>query len=57
MIPRVKPEGMLFGKPVSTPQQVRGMLYPDHALGVEKSALLRAGANCYLPLLLEFAWP
>jgi hypothetical protein len=27
MIPRVKPEGMLFGKPVSTPQQVRGTLF------------------------------
>jgi hypothetical protein len=26
MIPRVEPEGMLFGKPVST--------FPDHALGV-----------------------
>jgi hypothetical protein len=27
MIPRVKPEGMLFGKPVSTPHHVRGMLF------------------------------
>jgi hypothetical protein len=32
MIPRVKPEGMLFGKPDSTPDQVRGRLFPDHAL-------------------------
>jgi len=27
MIPRVKPEGMLFGKPVSTPDHVRGKLF------------------------------
>jgi len=27
MIPRVKPEGMLFGKPVSTLHRVRGMLF------------------------------
>ena len=33
MIPRVGPEGMLFGKPASTPDQVRGRLFPDHALG------------------------
>src|SRR5215211_2460691 len=32
MIPRVEPEGMLFGKPVPTPHQVRGRLFPDHAL-------------------------
>src|SRR6478672_8634143 len=33
MIPRVGPEGMLFGKPASTPDQVRGRLFPDDALG------------------------
>ena len=27
MIPRVGPEGMLFGKPASTPDQVRGRLF------------------------------
>jgi hypothetical protein len=32
MIPRVKPEGMLFRKPVPTPDQVRGKLFRDHAL-------------------------
>src|SRR5262249_48873618 len=32
MIPRVEPEGMLFRKPVSTPDQVRGRLFRDHAL-------------------------
>src|SRR5262249_24463204 len=32
MIPRVEPEGMLFRKPVSTPDQVRGKLFRDHAL-------------------------
>jgi hypothetical protein len=40
MIPRVKPEDMLFGEPVSTPDYVRGGLFPDHALGsvVERKA-------------------
>src|SRR5262245_53996314 len=28
----VRAEGMLFRKPVSTPDQVRGMLFWDHAL-------------------------
>src|SRR5262249_34416253 len=32
MIPRVEPEGMLFRKPASTPDQVRGRLFRDHAL-------------------------
>src|SRR3954451_6535599 len=36
MIPRVEPEGMLFRKPVPTPDQVRdqvrGRLFRDHAL-------------------------
>src|SRR5262245_46310020 len=32
MIPRVEPEGMLFRKPASTPDQVRGELFRDHAL-------------------------
>jgi hypothetical protein len=32
MIPRVEPEGMLFREPVSTPDQVRGRLFRDHAL-------------------------
>jgi hypothetical protein len=32
MIPRVKPEGMPFRKPVLTPDQVRGRLFRDHAL-------------------------
>src|SRR5262245_8315769 len=32
MIPRVEPEGMLFRKPVSTPDRVRGRLFRDHAL-------------------------
>ena len=32
MIPPVKPEGMLFRKPVSTPDHVRGRLFRDHAL-------------------------
>jgi hypothetical protein len=33
MIPRVKPEGMLFGKPDSTHRvKARGQAFPDHAL-------------------------
>src|SRR5262245_66659452 len=32
MIPRVEPEDMLFRKPVSTPDQVRGSLFRDRAL-------------------------
>src|SRR5262249_24206578 len=36
MIPRVEPEGMLFRKPVSTPDQVRGRLFRDHARVAEK---------------------
>src|SRR5262249_1127665 len=32
MIPRVEPEGMLFRKPASTPDQVRGRLFRDHPL-------------------------
>jgi hypothetical protein len=33
MIPRVKPEGMLFGKPDSTRRaKARGQAFPDHAL-------------------------
>src|SRR4029453_13543977 len=32
MIPRVEPEGMLFRKPVSTPDQVRGRLFRNLAL-------------------------
>src|SRR5262245_26082534 len=32
MIPRVELEGMLFRKPVSTPDQVRVRLFRDHAL-------------------------
>ena len=31
MIPRVKPEGMLFGKPLRT--------FPDHALGLTIAAI------------------
>jgi hypothetical protein len=34
MIPRIKLEGMPFGKPASTPDQVRGMLFPERALPV-----------------------
>src|SRR5262245_6494224 len=34
MIPRVKPEGRLFRKPVSSPDQVRARLFRDHALAV-----------------------
>src|SRR5262249_9737282 len=33
MIPRVEPEGMLPRKPAPTPDQVRGRLFRDHALG------------------------
>src|SRR4051812_19730727 len=36
MIPRVEPEGMLFRKPVSTPDQVRGRLFRDHAQKVQQ---------------------
>jgi hypothetical protein len=36
MIPRLKPEGMLFGKSVPTRDQVRGRLFPDHALASEQ---------------------
>src|SRR5262245_26314711 len=32
MTPRVEPEGMLFRKPASTPDQVRGRPFRDHAL-------------------------
>jgi len=35
MIPRVTPEGMLFGKPDSTHRvKARGQAFPDHALEV-----------------------
>ena len=35
MIPRVKPEGVLFGKPVSTHRvKARGQAFPHHALSV-----------------------
>ena len=37
MIPRVEAEGMLFGKPVSTPDQVRRRLFPDHALSLRRA--------------------
>src|SRR5262249_4374556 len=37
MIPRVEPEGRLFRKPVSTPYQVRGKLFRDHALASGQS--------------------
>ena len=43
MIPRVKPEGMLFGKPVST--------FPDHALE-ERGALDESLVDRYLSVLL-----
>src|SRR5262245_21213515 len=44
MIPRVKPEGMLFRKPASTPDQVRGRLFPDHALQAPPDK--KAGDSC-----------
>src|SRR5262249_26669989 len=40
MIPRGGPEGMLFRKPVSTPDQVRGRLFRDASLGDDMKALL-----------------
>src|SRR5712675_69585 len=43
--PRVEPEGMLFGKPVPTPHQARGRLFPDHALGGVDSKDSLLGAN------------
>src|SRR5262245_17865762 len=39
MIPRVEPEGMLFRKPVSTPDQVRDRLFRDHALMARASTI------------------
>ena len=33
IIPRVEPEGMLFPKSGPSPDQVRGRLFRDHALG------------------------
>jgi len=34
MISRIKPEGMLFGKPLHTPHRVRGRLCANAALQV-----------------------
>src|SRR5215831_9670801 len=44
MIPRVEPEGMLFRKPVPTPDQVRGRLFRDHALTVAQAMVWMAPA-------------
>src|SRR5262245_8396234 len=41
MIPRVKPEGRLFRKPVSSPDQVRARLFRDHAPGAKPRDLAR----------------
>src|SRR5262245_58488309 len=40
MIPRVEPEGMLIRKPASTPDQVRGRLFRDHARAGSSAAEL-----------------
>jgi hypothetical protein len=45
MIPRVKPEGMLFGKPVST--------FPDHALKHARLVLKRATALRGLGIVID----
>src|ERR1700722_13758080 len=41
MIPRVKPEGMLFGRPYSTRRvKAQGQAFPDHALDTPVVQLL-----------------
>src|SRR5690348_2704931 len=45
LIPRVKPEGMLFRKPVCTPDQVRGRLFRDHAQGEKKVRPVAGGVH------------
>jgi len=43
MIPRVKPEGMLFGKPDSTHRvKARGQAFPDHARDTPSSSFCLA---------------
>src|SRR5215468_5111225 len=59
MIPRVEPEGMLFRKPVSTPDQVRGRLFRDHAHALQPMVALRVaeigGAGHALEFLFDLA--
>jgi hypothetical protein len=48
MIPRVEPEGMLFRKPVSIPDQVRDRLFRDHALEMMLAAVVLAASLAYI---------
>ena len=56
MIPRVEPEGVLFGKPDSTHRvKARGQAFPDHALVRAALTLIVLRQHRHASLRLVFA--